>query len=77
MGNSVMLQPRVIRFRDAPGYLGMDRNRFNREVRPNVHEIRIGKQGIGFDRLDLDAWFDDYMSRNERPDNRRRHDYGT
>ena len=26
--------PRIIRFRDAPHYLGMDRNRFNAEVRP-------------------------------------------
>ena len=23
------IQPRIIRFRDAPNYLGMDRNRFN------------------------------------------------
>jgi len=24
-----MITPRIIRFRDAPAYLGMDRNRFN------------------------------------------------
>jgi hypothetical protein len=29
------IQPRIIRFRDAPGHLGMDRNRFNAEVRPH------------------------------------------
>jgi hypothetical protein len=28
-------QPRFIRLRDAPCYLGMDKNRFNREVRPS------------------------------------------
>jgi hypothetical protein len=28
------LLPRLIRFRDAPRYLGMDKNRFNREVHP-------------------------------------------
>ena len=56
-----------IRFRDAPRYLGMDRNRFNAEVRPYLTEIPIGKQGIGFDRLELDAWVDDYKSRNGRP----------
>ena len=50
--------PRLIRFRDAPLYLGMDRNRFNAEVRPYLVEIRIGQQGIAFDRLDLDAWVD-------------------
>ena len=29
--------PRFIRFRDAPTYLGMDRNRFNAEVRADPH----------------------------------------
>ena len=59
--------PRIIRFRDAPRYLGMDRNRFNLEVRPSLTEIPIGKQGIGFDRLELDAWVDEYVARNGRP----------
>lgn len=59
--------PRLIRFRDAPHYLGMDRNRFNLEVRPYVTEVPIGAQGIGFDRLELDAWVEDYISRNGRP----------
>ena len=59
--------PRIIRFRDAPSYLGMDRNRFNAEVRPYLTEVPIGIQGIGFDRLELDAWFEDYTSRNGRP----------
>jgi len=61
------LLPRLIRLRDAPTYLGMDRNRFNREVRPRLTEIRIGIQGIAFDRIDLDAWADDYIRRNGRP----------
>src|SRR5579859_2506673 len=65
------MTPRVLRFRDAPSYLGMDRNRFNAEVRPFVTEISIGKQGIGFDRIELDAWFDDYKSRNGRPARRK------
>ncbi len=59
--------PRLIRFRDAPRYLGMDRNRFNAEVRPVLTEVSIGKQGIAFDRLELDAWVDDYLARNGRP----------
>jgi hypothetical protein len=45
----------------------MDRNRFNAEVRPHLTEIPIGKQGIGFDRLELDAWVDQYVARNGRP----------
>ena len=59
--------PRLIRLRDAPCYLGMDRNKFNREVRPLLVEIPLGIQSIAFDRLDLDAWVDDYKSRNGRP----------
>jgi hypothetical protein len=45
------MQPRLIRFRDAPRYLGMDRNPFNTEVRRFVTEVRIGRQGAAFDRL--------------------------
>ena len=59
--------PRLLRFRDAPTYLGMDKNRFNNEVRPYVTEIPVGSQGIAFDRLDLDAWVDDYKKCNGRP----------
>ena len=59
--------PRFIRLRDAPSYLGMDKNRFNREVRPLLAVIPIGTQGIAFDRLDLDSWADDYKSRNGHP----------
>src|ERR1700691_380592 len=61
------LLPRFIRLRDAPSYLGMDKNRFNREVRPLLAVIPIGTQGIAFDRLDLDSWADDYKSRNGHP----------
>ncbi len=44
----------------------MDRNRFNAQVRPYVSEVRIGSQGIAFDRLELDAWWEHCKSRNER-----------
>ena len=60
--NSNKLSPRLIRLKDAPSYLGMDRHRFNKEVRPGISEIPIGIQGIAFDRLDLDAWVDHYKS---------------
>jgi len=66
--------PRFIRFRDAPIYLGMDKDRFNSEVRPYVAEIPIGKQGVAFDRLDLDAWADQYRSRVARPGLQVQHD---
>jgi hypothetical protein len=58
--------PRLIRLRDAPFYLGMDRNRFNAEVRPYLTQIPIGEQGIAFDRLELDAWVEQYKSCNGR-----------
>lgn len=61
------MQPRLIRLRDVPTYLGMDRNRFNAEVRPFLIEIPIGEQGIAFDRLDLDAWVEHYKDCNGRP----------
>ncbi|MEX0975660.1 MAG: hypothetical protein WDZ50_01010 [Woeseia sp.] len=64
--NELTLLPRLLRFRDAPRYLGMDRNRFNLVVRPHLTNIPIGRQGIAFDRLELDAWVDDYKSRNGR-----------
>ena len=63
---SIVLLPRLVRLRDAPAYLGMDRNRFNTEVRPCLTTIPVGQQGIAFDRLELDAWVEDYISRNGR-----------
>ncbi|MFJ5236530.1 hypothetical protein ACIP86_07335 [Pseudomonas neuropathica] len=53
--------PRFIRAGEAYGYLGMCRDEFNKTVRPNVREFPIGKQGVGFDRLELDAWADAYV----------------
>lgn len=45
-----MILPRLIRLRDVPAYLGMDRNRFNAEVRRHLTEIPIGDRGVAFDR---------------------------
>jgi hypothetical protein len=65
------LLPRLIRLRDVTHYLGMDRHRFNKEVRPFLTVIPIGIQGIAFDRLDLDRWVDYYKERSGRPINKR------
>lgn len=56
------IQPRFIRFGDAPGYLGMCRDEFNKTVRPHVREFPIGKQGVAFDRHELDEWADAYIT---------------
>ena len=61
------IQPRLLRLRDAPTYLGMNINYFNKEVRPHVVEIRIGSHGIAFDRLDLDAFAEQYKGSNRCP----------
>ena len=60
------LQPRVIRLKNAPWYLGMDIHRFNDIVRPYVTNIKLGRAGVGFDRLDLDAWLEEYKQRDDR-----------
>jgi len=45
----------------------MDRNRFAREVKPYLVAIPIGIQGVGYDRIDLDIWWEEYKSRNGQP----------
>lgn len=62
-----IIQPRFIRWRDAPAYLGMCKTVFAADVRPHLVEIPIGSRGLAFDRLDLDAWADEYKARNGRP----------
>ena len=47
---------RLIRMGKAPAYLGMCRAVFNKTVRPFLTELPIGKQGIAFDREQLDEW---------------------
>jgi len=60
MTADLALLPRFIRAKQAPAYLGMCRAVFDAEVRPHVREFPIGKQGVGFDRFELDAWADAY-----------------
>ena len=64
---AMTILPRLIRYRDVTRYLGMDRNRFNTEVRGSLTEVPIGVQGIAFDRLELDEWVDQYIASNGRP----------
>ena len=64
--------PRIILLRDTPDYLGMNKNYFNRQVRPFLAAIPIGSHGIGFDRLDLDVWADQYKQCNGRPEHQRK-----
>ncbi|OIQ74779.1 hypothetical protein GALL_435620 [mine drainage metagenome] len=45
----------------------MDRNRFNREVKPFLVAVPIGIQGIAYDRVDLDTWWEEYKRCNGQP----------
>src|SRR5438876_272379 len=63
--------PRIIRLRDAPDYLGMNKNYFNADVRPCLTEIPIGDKGVGFDRLELDTWVAYTKNSSGRPAKRR------
>ncbi len=62
-----MISPRLIRARDAPEYCGMGRTVFERDVRPCLTVIPVGRDGIAFDRLDLDAWIEQHKVRSGRP----------
>jgi hypothetical protein len=46
--------------------MGIDRNKFNKDVRPYLTEIPLGKQSIAFELLEIDAWIDDYVRCNGR-----------
>ena len=70
----VTLQPRIIRAGQAPTYCGMGRELFAEQIRPFVSVIEMGKQGIGFDRLELDEALDEYISRRGRAPAQKRSD---
>ena len=48
--------PGIIRLRDAPYYLGMNKIFFRDSVQPYLTRIPIDKRGIGFNRHELDCW---------------------
>lgn len=61
------LLPRAVRARDAPAYLGVDRNRFNREFKPLLRIVVLGHRIRCYDRLDLDEIWETMKVRNGRP----------
>lgn len=50
------LIPGIVRLRDAPYYLGMNKTYFREQVQPYLTRIPIDKRGIGFNRAELDRW---------------------
>ena len=64
--------PRLVRLKDAPAYVGLDRRRFDEEVRPYLTEIREeGRVAVRFDRLELDAYSVYVLEVRGRPPRRR------
>ncbi|KAB5626306.1 hypothetical protein F7234_04005 [Pseudomonas putida] len=64
MKREQQILPRILRWRSAPGYLGMCKAEFNKTVRPFVSEFPIGARGVGFDRYELDEWVESYIAEN-------------
>ena len=58
---------RYYRLKRAHKYLGMCIHEFNKTARPYLTEIKIGTQGIAFDRVELDDFAEYYKRRNGRP----------
>ncbi len=54
--NGAPLIPGIVRMRDAPYYLGMNKTFFREKVQPYLTRIPIDKKGIGFARMELDQW---------------------
>ena len=54
--NGSPLIPGIVRMRDAPYYLGMNKTFFRDAVQPYLTRIPIDKKGIGFSREELDRW---------------------
>ena len=65
------LQPKCVRQKDAPAYLGTNERNFNRVFRPYLTEIPLGEpgkaRGVGYDRNELDSLFDEYKHAFGRP----------
>lgn len=69
-GIEITLQPRVVRVGQAHTYLGMCKDEFARAIRPFLTEVKIGTQGKGFDRVELDLVWEHYKTQNGCPPSR-------
>ena len=53
-----LIQPRLLRPKDAAKYLAMNKNQFNNLVRPFIPHHEWGERSIAFDIQDLNNWLD-------------------
>ncbi len=63
----IEIQPRVIRVSNAPAYLAMSLPYFNEKVRPYLVEVIDSSRMKCFDRLDLDAWWEQHKQAKGMP----------
>jgi predicted DNA-binding transcriptional regulator AlpA len=60
------LEPRYVTLEYTCVFMGMNKNFFNSEVRPNLREYRFGRS-VRFDRLDIEDWIEQNIQRYECP----------
>ena len=65
---SAKYKAKVIRLEFAPGYLGMNKNKFNQDVRPFLQELSFGDRSVGFNRSQLDKWVDNQTNTEDTED---------
>ncbi|MDZ4282776.1 MAG: hypothetical protein U1C04_18680 [Hydrogenophaga sp.] len=71
---TIAFQPRMIRQKHAPAYMGVDRNKFNAEFRPHLTEVPLGPKSLAYDRHELDELLDAYIATHGRPGPQKRKD---
>lgn len=64
MNEPAKILPRVIRMAEAPKYCGVSVRVFDSDFRPHLNEAVFGKQGVGFDRIEVDSFITWYFKRH-------------
>lgn len=60
--NSIIaFNARILRSKYACRYCGMSERTFNEKIRPYLRVIEIGRQGIGFERSEVDKVISEYI----------------
>ena len=63
----IQIVPYLLRPPVAHAYCGMSRAVFNREIRPYIREISLGRQSLAYVRADIDRALETFISRSAGP----------
>ena len=63
----IQIVPYLLRPPVAHAYCGMSRAVFNREIRPFIREISLGRQSLAYVRADIDRALETFISRSAGP----------